>query len=134
MKITLFLLIILSVFCSCGNSDNNKDLPDISQANKIKLSYKTDFDSAGKIKIKNAEISDPKTVAEIKKVISSEPFNYVYCVSSGTVSFYRDSTMLTEMVFNTTLDLLHIACNYNGKLVAIKLSEENAAFLDSFKN
>lgn len=134
MKITIFLFLVLSVIYSCGIQESNKNLPDISDANIVKFSYKTDFDSAGKINIKNVEIRDPMTVAQIKRVISDEPFNYVYCVSSGTVSFYRDSTMLAEMVFNTTLDLLHIACNYNGKLVAIKLSEENAAFLDSFKN
>ncbi|MBL8008558.1 MAG: hypothetical protein JNJ56_13625 [Ignavibacteria bacterium] len=134
MKITIFLLIVLSVIYSCGIQESNKYLPDISDANIVKFSYKTDFDSAGKIIIKNVEIRDPGKVAQIKKVITYEPFDYVYCVSSGTVSFYRDSTMLAEMVFNTTLDLLHIACNYNGKLVAIKLSEENAVFLDSFKN
>lgn len=134
MKITIFLFLVLSVIYSCGIQESNKNLPDISDANIVKFSYKTDFDSAGKINIKNVEIRDLGKVAQIKKVISYEPFDFVYCVSSGTVSFYRDSTMLAEMVFNTTLDLLHIACNYNGKLVAIKLSEENAAFLDSFKN
>jgi|GEM_PF-2110488 len=127
-------LLLISVFYSCSNKTQNENLPDISDANNIKFSYKTDFDSAGKMNIKNVDIKDIKSVNEIKKIIDYDPFTYIYCVSSGSMSFYKDSTFIVNMVFNTSNDLTHIACNYNGKLVAIKLSEENARFLDSFKN
>ncbi len=49
------------------------------------------------------------------------------------MSFYKDSLKIIEMVFNTTPDFRHIAYNYNNKLVAIALSEENAKLLESFK-
>ena len=122
------------LFYSCGNIPENKNLPDVSEANLVKFSYKSDFDSAGRMNIKYKEIKDLLTVSEIKKVINYEPFTYIYCISSGSMSFYKDSTLLADMVFNTSPELMHIACNYKGRLIAIKLSEENAKFLDSFKN
>lgn len=134
MIIRLFAVLILSVFISCSDKEQTELLPDISQANKIKFSFKTDFDSTGKINIKSVDIKDLKTVSEIKNIINYDPFTYIYCVSTGEMGFYKDSTFIVNMVFNTSKDLTHIACNYNGKLVAIKLSEENAKFLDSFKN
>lgn len=134
MIFRVLIFLTLSVFISCSNNEQSELLPDISQANNIKFSYKTDFDSAGKINIKNVEIKDLKTVSEIKNIINYDPFTYIYCVSTGEMSFYKDSTFIVNMVFNTSKDLTHIACNYKGKLVAIKLSEENAELLDSFKN
>ena len=86
------------------------------------------------MKVGTKDIDDIKTISEIKKIINYDPFAYLYCISSGTLSFYKDSIHIIDMVFNTTPDFRHIACTYNGKLVAIKLSEENAKFLDSFKN
>lgn len=134
IKKILIIFLQLLLFYSCGNSLQNENLPDISQANIVKLSYKSDFDSSGKMKIIDKEIKNLKTVSEIKRVINYEPFTYIYCISSGSMSFYKDSTLLADMVFNTSPELMHISCNYKGKLVAIKLSEENARFLDSFKN
>lgn len=134
MIFRLFIILILSVFISCSEKEQSELLPDISKANNVKFSFKTDFDSTGKMNIKNVNVKDLKSVSEIKNIINYDPFTYVYCVSTGEMSFYQDSTFIVNMVFNTSKDLTHIACNYNGKLVAIKLSEENAMFLDSFKN
>ena len=134
MIFRVLIFLILSVFISCTDKEQGELLPDISQANNIKFSFKTDFDSTGKINIKNVNINDLKTVSEIKSIINYEPFTYIYCVSTGEMGFYKDSTFIVNMVFNTSKDLTHIACNYNGRLVAIKLSEENAKILDSFKN
>ena len=93
-----------------------------------------DFDSTNKINIKSVEVNDLKNVSRIKNIITYEPFTYIYCVSTGSMSFYKDSTLIITMVFNTLPDLKHIAFNYDGKLVAMSLSEENAKLLDSFKN
>lgn len=93
-----------------------------------------DFDSTGRMKIKDIDITDYKKVNDVKNIINYDPFTYVYCISSGSMSFYKDTTFIASMVFNTSKDYTHIACNYNGKLVAIKLTEGNAKFLDSFKN
>ncbi len=129
----LFSLIFI-LFISCNSDEHSVNFPDISEANNIKFSYKMDFDSTGKMNIKNVDIKDMNAVNEIKNIINYDPFTYIYCVSSGSMSFYKDSTFLVNMVFNTSPELMHIACNFNGKLVAIKLSPENAKFLDSFKN
>ncbi|HMS66126.1 MAG TPA: hypothetical protein PKD83_12850 [Ignavibacteria bacterium] len=134
MKYILIIILFMSVFYSCGTESENDNLPDLSGANKIKFSYKLDFDPSGKMNIKYVEISDLKTVSDIRKIINYEPFTYIYCISSGSMGFYKDSTLLADMVFNTSQDLMHISCNYKGRLVAIKLSEENARFLDSFRN
>ncbi|MEO8664437.1 MAG: hypothetical protein ABI462_02985 [Ignavibacteria bacterium] len=118
---------------SCGNS-TDAELPDISGSNNIKLYYKTDFDSTGRQLIRSKELNDPGSVSKIKDIIDYDPFSYLYCVSTGSMSFYKDSVLITTMVFNTDPGQTHIACNYNGKVVAIKLSEENAKLLESFKN
>lgn len=134
MKIISLIFLLLMFFYSCSSNKQNAELPDISKADHIKFSYKMDFDSTGKMKIKDVDVSDFGKVNDVKNVIQYDPFTYVYCISSGSMSFYKDSTFIANMVFNTSKDYTHIACNYNGKLIAIKLSEENAKFLDSFKN
>lgn len=115
-------------------SQTMTDLPDISQANIVKLYYKMDFDSTGRQIIKSKVVTDSKIVNGIRDIISSDPFTYIYCTSTGSMSFYKDSLLISTMVFNTDTGQLHIACNHNGKLVAVKLSEDNAKLLDSFKN
>ena len=40
----IIIVLTLAFIYSCGNSEQNENLPDISQANKIKLFYKMDFD------------------------------------------------------------------------------------------
>ncbi len=130
-----FIIILLSlVICSCGRNEQNADHPDISQANKIKFDFKSDFDASGKMTVTSTEINDLKRVSCIKNIISYDPFTYVYCASTGSMSFYKDSTLIVTMVFNTLPDLKHIAFNYNGKLIAMCLSGENAKLLESFKN
>ncbi len=118
---------------SCSHESTDK-LPDISQSNIVKLYYKSDFDPTGKQNIITREINDPQSVSELKSIIDYEPFSYIYCVSTGSMSFYKDDELITTMVFNTDPVQTHIACNYEGRLVAIKLSEENARLLESFKN
>ena len=122
------------VIISCGKNDANRNLPDITQANNVKLSYKSDFDSTGKMKLISKEISDLKTVNEIKKMIDFDPYSIVYCTYTGSMSFYKDSSLIVTMVFNTTPGQKHIAFTYNGKLTALKLSDVNAEFVNNLKN
>lgn len=138
MKINLILIVlsivIITAICSCGSNESAENRPDLSQANRIVLDYKTDFDSTGKINIKTKEIIDLKSIAEIRNSVTYDPFTYIYCVSTGSLSFYKDSTLIVTMVYNSLPDLRHIAFTFNGKLIAMSLSEENAGLLDSFKN
>lgn len=120
--------------CSCGKQKQFSDHPDISQANKIKFDFKSDFDSANKIIIISKEVDDIKNISRVRNIITYDPFTYIYCTSTGTMSFYKDSSLIVTMVFNTLPDQKHIAFNHNGKLVAMSLSEENAKLLESFKN
>ena len=134
MKKSLIIILLSFVFYSCGVNEQSADHPDISQANKIKFDFKSDFDASGKMTIASTEINDLKSVSTIKNIISYDPFTYVYCASTGSMSFYKDSTLIVTMVFNTLPDLKHIAFNYNGKLIAMSLSGENAKLLESFNN
>lgn len=130
-------MIFIMIISSCGDnetSEHTQDHPDLSQANRIVMDYKTDFDSAGKINIKTKEINDLQSIIKIRNTVTYDPFTYIYCVSTGSVSFYKDSTLIVTMVYNTLPDLRHIAFTYNGKLIAMSLSEDNAGLLDSFKN
>lgn len=134
MKIIFpFILIALLALCSCGSKKETAAIPDLSQANNMKIMYKMDFDSTAKMIIKTVPITDIKKMAELKALLSSDPFAYIYCASSGAMNFYKDSTLIYSFAFNTTPDIRHIAYTYNSKLVAVTLSEENAKFLDSFK-
>lgn len=134
MKNILIIFLFITAVYSCGNKEQIENHPDISQANKVKFDFKMDFDSTNKINIKSIEMNDLKNVSRIKNMITYDPFTYIYCVSSGSMSFYKDSTLLVTMVFNTIPDQKHIAFTYNGKFLAMSLSEENAKILDSFKN
>lgn len=128
------LIIMLLIFFSCGSKPQVENLPDLSDVNYVRLSLKMDFDSLGHQKIKTIEVSDSKNISELKNTISPEPFQYLYCTSSGMMDFYKDSSLILSVVFNTEQGQRHIAFNRNGKLTAIKLADENAKFLDSFKN
>lgn len=132
-KILPLILLISILICSCGKKTQNASIPDLSQANNMSIMFKMDFDSTGKMKIKNVPITEPKKMNELKTLLNSEPFPYLYCASSGAMNFYKDSTLLYSFAFNTEKDLRHIAYTYNNKLIAVTLSEENAKFLDSFK-
>ncbi|MBX7044753.1 MAG: hypothetical protein K1X86_02860 [Ignavibacteria bacterium] len=132
-KFLPLILLILIIVYSCGKKTQNASIPDLSQANNMSIMFKMDFDSTGKMKIKNVPITEPKKMNELKTLLNSEPFPYLYCASSGAMNFYKDSTLLYSFAFNTEKDLRHIAYTYNNKLTAVTLSEENAKFLDSFK-
>lgn len=134
MKNKLLILLILSVFYSCSSNEQPQSHPDLSKANKIRFDFKTDFDSTNKIIVISRELNDLKRISSVRNIISYDPFTYIYCTSSGSMSFYKDSTLIVTMVFNTLPDLKHIAFNYEGKLIAMSLSEENAKLLESFKN
>lgn len=129
----ILLIFITLLFCKCGSHSQNENLPDLSQANKVKLFYKMDFNADGKMNVSEKDVDEFKDVTSIKNVVSYDPVDYLYCISSGTMSFYHDSSHIIDMVFNTSPDFLHVAYNYNGKLIAIKLSEDNARFLESFR-
>ena len=132
MRKYAFLFLIL--ICSCSEEKEQMILPDFAEADKVRLTYKTDFDSAGKIILKNIDITDPEEISKLRATISTIPFDYQYCLSSGTMAFYKDDSVIIEVVFNTTNDFRHIAFNYNNKLIAVALSEKNAALLNSFKD
>ena len=92
-----------------------------------------DFDSTAKMNIKNVPIKEAKKMLELKELLNSEPFPYIYCASSGAMNFYKDSTLIYSFAFNTTHELRHIAYTYNSKLIAVTLSGEHAKFLENFK-
>ena len=134
MKNILLILLILSVFYSCSSNEQPQSHPDLSKANKIRFDFKTDFDSTNKIIVISRELNDLKSISSVRNIISYDPFTYIYCTSSGSMSFYKDSSLIVTMVFNTLPDQRHIAFNYDGKLIAMSLSDENAKLLESFKN
>ena len=108
-------------------------MPDLSQANNMNIMFKMDFDSTDKMKIKTVPIDDTKKMSELKELLESEPFPYIYCASTGAMNFYKDSTLLYSFAFNTDTTLRHIAYNFNNKLIAVTLSDENAKLLESIK-
>ena len=134
MKNNFLILLIISVFYSCGSNEQPESHPDLSKANKIRFDFKTDFDSTNKIIVISRELNDLKSISTVRNIITYDPFTYIYCTSSGSMSFYKDSTLIVTMVFNTLTDQRHIAFNFDGKLTAMSLSDENAKLLDSFKN
>ncbi len=129
-----YALLFLMVICSCSEEKEQMVLPDFAKADKVSLTYKTDFDSAGKIILKNIDLTDPREISKLRATISTIPFDYQYCLSSGTMAFYEDTSLIIEVVFNTTKDFRHIAFNYNNKLIAVALTEKDAAMLDSYKD
>lgn len=134
MRKTAFILFIFltAIFYSCGKKPSAQ-LPDLSQANNMNIMYKMDFDSTSQMWIKTVPITDFKKMTQLKELLYTEPFPYLYCASSGAMNFYKDSTLIYSFSFNTEPALRHIAYNYNSKLIAVTLSEEDAKFLDSFK-
>lgn len=127
------ILITLLIISACSNKKENAAIPDLSQANNMNIMFKMDFDSTDRMKIKTVPIKDTKKMTELKNLLSSEPFPYLYCASTGAMNFYKDSTLLYSFAFSTDSAIRHIAYTYNSKLVAVTLSEENAKFLESFK-
>ncbi|MBS1493370.1 MAG: hypothetical protein JST55_07665 [Bacteroidetes bacterium] len=133
IKQIIYLLFIAIFFCSCGSKKENASIPDLSQANNMNIMFKMDFDSTSKMIIKTVPIKDMNKMLQLKALLNSEPFPYIYCASSGAMNFYKDSTLIYSFAFNTEPELRHIAYTYNSKLVAVTLNEENAKFLESFK-
>lgn len=131
LNISFFCTVLL--FSSCGSKKQNASIPDLSQANNMNIMFKMDFDSTAKMNIKTVPIKEAKKMLELKELLNSEPFPYIYCASSGAMNFYKDSTLIYSFAFNTTPELRHIAYTYNSKLIAVTLSEEHAKFLESFK-
>lgn len=125
---------MMLIFFSCGNKLQVENLPDLSGVNHIRLSLKMDFDSTGKQTIKTIEVDNANMISVLKETISPEPFQYLYCTSSGMMDFYEDSLLVLSVVFNTEQGQRHIAFTRNSKLTAIKLTDEDAKFLESFKN
>lgn len=134
MRKSIFILFIslTAIFYSCSKKPSAQ-LPDLSQANNMNIMYKMDFDSTSHMRIKTVPITDFKKMTQLKELLYTEPFPYLYCASSGAMNFYKDSTLIYSFSFNTEPALRHIAYNYNSKLIAVTLSEEDAKFLDSFK-
>ena len=85
-----FLFIIISVMtCSCSRQEQAENHPDLSQTNKIKFEFKSDFDSSDKVTIISKEIDDIKNISRVRNIINYDPFTYIYCTSSGAMSFYN---------------------------------------------
>lgn len=130
----IILMMLITVFASCGEKPTESGLPDLSSADKIMITYKADFDSTNKMNLRSVNITDAGELTAIEQTISDEPFPYLYCISSGSMTFYKDSAALITIVFNTDRDYRHVAYNYNNKLTALRLSEEHAKLLDKYKN
>jgi hypothetical protein len=129
----IFLFFITVLLSSCGSKKENASIPDLSRANNMNIMFKMDFDSTAKMIIKTVPIKDMSKMLQLKALLNSEPFPYIYCASSGAMNFYKDSTLIYSFAFNTEPELRHIAYTYNSKLIAVTLNEENAKFLESFK-
>ena len=70
--------------------------------------YKSDFDSTGKMTVKTLDITNQNEIHNIAGTVSDEPFSYVYCISTGSMTFYKDDSILLTLVFNTLDDYRHI--------------------------
>ncbi|HQY20702.1 MAG TPA: hypothetical protein PK294_00075 [Ignavibacteria bacterium] len=127
----LFILFILNI-SSCSEENSLSVKNQISSADKIEFLYKDGFDSTGKMIVKTSNITNQKDIIEIINTVSDEPFPYQYCISTGSMTFYKQDSVLISLVYNTTDDYRHIAFNQYNKLTAVKLSEENARLLELY--
>lgn len=117
---------------SCGDNSSGSSIPDLTSADKIELMYKSGFDSSGKMGVKTIDITDRNEIFKIAHTVSSEPFSYQYCISTGSMTFYKNGSVMMTLVYNTSDDYRHIAYSTDSKLTAVKLSEENARLLEKY--
>ncbi|MFZ1321621.1 MAG: hypothetical protein WAT71_08710 [Ignavibacteria bacterium] len=135
-KIIYPVLIIFStlILSSCSEENSFSIKNEISSADRIEFMYKDGFDSTGKMIVKTSSITDQKDISEIINTVTNEPFEYQYCISTGSMTFYKNDSVLISLVYNTTDDYRHIAFNQYNKLTALKLSEENARLLEMYSS
>ncbi len=117
---------------SCGRDDAISNMPDISTANKVEMLFKAGFDSTGTMSIKKIIVTGQDEIFRLQRTFSNESFPYVYCVSSGSMTFYKDDMQLANVSFNTDKDYRHIAFYNQEKLTALALSEAGAKVLEDF--
>lgn len=130
MKLKLLLFLVLIISCS-----ENKDkifIPDLTNADKVLISYKTGFDSASKMNVEQIEITDKNEISKIKSIISDKEYPNLFCVYNGQINFYKSDSLLQAFVFNTDPSLRHIAFNYGNKIYAVILNEQSADKLTAY--
>lgn len=132
MKLILFLLLVLII--SCSESKNKIFIPDLTNADKVLISYKTGFDSASKMNVEQIEITDKNEISIIKSLISDTEFPNLFCVYNGQINFYKTDSLLQSFVFNTDPSLRHIAFNHKNKIYSVTLNEQSADKLTSYFN
>ncbi len=128
----VLIIILTLIFSSCSEKISFSIKNEISSADRIEFMYKNGFDSTGKMVVKTSSIRNQKDIFEIVNTVSDEPFPYQYCISTGSMTFYKQDSVLISLVYNTTDDYRHIAFNQYNKLTAVKLSEENARLLELY--
>ncbi|HRE42007.1 MAG TPA: hypothetical protein PLG90_11800 [Ignavibacteria bacterium] len=128
----IFLLILSAILYSCGNNYEKVEIPDISGATKLIISYKANFDSTGKMITETREIRDVNQISEVRKFISEKPFPYLYCVYNGQLSFYKNDILLHSFVFNTDPSFRHIAFNQDNKIKSVELDEKSSEKLITY--
>lgn len=127
----LLIFLILNI-SSCTEENTLSVKNEISSADRIEFMFKDGFDSTGKMVIKTSSITNQKDIFEIVNAVSDEPFPYQYCISTGSMTFFKNDSVLISLVYNTSDDYRHIAFNQYNKLTALKLSEENARLLEMY--
>lgn len=130
------ILIIISalILSSCSEENSFSLKNEISSADRIEFMYKDGFDSTGKMIVKTSSITNQNDIFEIINTVSDETFEYQYCISTGSMTFYKNDSVLISLVYNTTNDYRHIAYNQFSKLTTLKLSEENARLLEIYSS
>lgn len=124
--------IVCLILFSCGSNDVNQNLPDLSSADKVELLFKTEFDTNDIMGVKKVTLTDPGEIIKLRRTFSQEMFPYVYCISSGSMTFYKEGLVLANVAFNTDKDYRHIAYYNENKLTALVLTEDDARMLEEY--
>lgn len=131
-----FFAVMLLCSCllsaSCSRDEAVSNMPDISSANRVELLFKAGFDSTGTMSIKKIIVTGQDEIFRLQRTFSNESFPYIYCVSSGSMTFYKDDMQLANVSFNTDKDYRHIAFYNQERLTALALSEAGARVLEDF--
>ncbi|HCN36843.1 MAG TPA: hypothetical protein DIS94_03910 [Bacteroidetes bacterium] len=130
MKLILLLFLVLII--SCSENKNKIFIPDLSNADKVLISYKTGFDSTSKMNVEQIEITDKNEISKIKSIISDTEYPNLFCVYNGQINFYKSDSLLQAFVFNTDPSLRHIAFNLNNKIYSVTLNEQSADKLTAY--
>lgn len=130
MKLILILSLVL-IF-SCSENKNKIFIPDLTNADKVLISYKSGFDSSSKMTVDQIEITDKNEISKIKSIISDTEYPNLFCIYNGQINFYKSDSLLQAFVFNSDPSLRHIAFNYKNKIYSVTLDELSANQLTAY--